>query len=148
MNMKETISHQTLRKLAAAGAIEEARVVADGAAWSVVVCHDHRERVLTARNSRRVRTWSSLNSVARYLQGLGIRRFTADASRFDPDKRRAARPDRAEALKRAHEAAEYDRWFREQVRQALDDPRPPIPHEEAMAWVEEELERRIGPRPE
>ena len=49
---------------------------------------------------------------------------------------RRARPDRAEALKRAHEAAAYDRWFRSQVQVALDDPRPNIPHEEVSArWA-------------
>lgn len=33
----------------------------------------------------------------------------------------------------AEEAAAYDRWFREQVKIALDDPRPTIPHDEVMA---------------
>ena len=28
---------------------------------------------------------------------------------------------------------EHDRWFRAQVQKALDDPRPPVPHEEASA---------------
>ncbi len=147
MPARETISHQTLRELAEAGAIRETRVVADGPAWLVVVRYGNRERVLAARNSRRVRTWSSLNSVTKYLQGIGIRQFTADARNFDPQRRGSSRPNRAKALKRAHEAAEYDRWFREQVRQALEDPRPAIPHEEGMARVEKELERRIGPRP-
>ncbi|WP_446662251.1 antitoxin PaaA2 family protein, partial [Escherichia coli] len=43
------------------------------------------------------------------------------------------RPDRAEALKRAHEAAAYDAWFREQVQAAIDDPRPALSHEEAKS---------------
>ncbi len=30
------------------------------------------------------------------------------------------------------EAESYDRWFRAKVQAALDDPRPGIPHEEAM----------------
>jgi hypothetical protein len=34
------------------------------------------------------------------------------------------------------EAAEsYDRWFRKKVQRALDDPRPDVPHDEAMAEV-------------
>lgn len=30
----------------------------------------------------------------------------------------------------------YDTWFRAKVREALDDPRPSIPHEDAMAMVQ------------
>lgn len=29
----------------------------------------------------------------------------------------------------------HDRWFREQVQAAIDDPRPSVPHDEAMARV-------------
>jgi hypothetical protein len=35
-----------------------------------------------------------------------------------------------------------DRWFRAKVQEALDDPRPAIPHDEAMKMVQEEIERR------
>lgn len=31
------------------------------------------------------------------------------------------------------QAASYDRWFRSKVQASLDDPRPSIPHDEAMA---------------
>ncbi len=30
------------------------------------------------------------------------------------------------------QAASYDRWFRAKVQAALDDPRPSVPHDEAM----------------
>ena len=33
----------------------------------------------------------------------------------------------------AKDAPAYDRWFREQVQAALDDPRPSIPHDHVMA---------------
>ena len=31
------------------------------------------------------------------------------------------------------DSEEYDKWFRAQVQEALDDPRPPIPNEEVKA---------------
>jgi hypothetical protein len=40
------------------------------------------------------------------------------------------------------QAVSYDRWFRAKVQEALDDPRPAIPHDEAMKMVQEEIERR------
>jgi hypothetical protein len=33
----------------------------------------------------------------------------------------------------AEDAAAYDRWFREQVQESLDDPSPSIPHDQVMA---------------
>ena len=33
------------------------------------------------------------------------------------------------------QADSYDRWFRERIQRSLDDPRPSIPHDEAMARV-------------
>ena len=145
----ETISHTTLRELAAAGAVREAAAVAQGSRWSLIVRYGGVERVLAARKTKEPRSWAHLDSLTRYLAEIGIRQFTTDARNYDPDQPAGQRrPDRAEALRRAHEAADYDRWFRAQVQKALDDPRPAVPHKEAMAWVEKELERRIGPRPE
>lgn len=40
------------------------------------------------------------------------------------------------------QAASYDRWFRAKVQASIDDPRPSIPHDEAMAEVERKLEER------
>lgn len=34
------------------------------------------------------------------------------------------------------QADSYDRWFRAKVQEALDDPRPGIPHDEVMAEME------------
>lgn len=33
------------------------------------------------------------------------------------------------------QAISHDRWFRAQVQAAIDDPRPSVPHDEAMAQV-------------
>lgn len=46
------------------------------------------------------------------------------------------------------QADSYDRWFRAKVREALDDPRPTIPHDQAMKMVDEELARRRAARAE
>ena len=40
------------------------------------------------------------------------------------------------------QAASYDLWFRAKVREALDDPRPSIPHDAAMVMVEQMLEAK------
>lgn len=44
------------------------------------------------------------------------------------------------------EAEAYDRWFRAKVQASLDDPRPPVPHDEAMARIRAKLES-LAPKP-
>jgi hypothetical protein len=43
----------------------------------------------------------------------------------------------------AEEAEQYDRWFRAKVERALADPRPSIPHDEAMARIQVKLDAQI-----
>lgn len=38
------------------------------------------------------------------------------------------------------EAEAYDKWFRAKVEASLADPRPPVPHGEAMARIDRRLE--------
>ena len=40
------------------------------------------------------------------------------------------------------QADSYDRWFRERIQRSLDDPRPNIPHDEAMARVRSLIESK------
>ena len=40
------------------------------------------------------------------------------------------------------QADSYDLWFRARVQASLDDPRPSIPHDEAMAMVEKMLDNK------
>lgn len=43
----------------------------------------------------------------------------------------------------AEEAEAYDRWFRAKVARSLADPRPSIPHDEAMARIRAKLDAKI-----
>ena len=44
------------------------------------------------------------------------------------------------------EAEAYDVWFRAKVREALDDPRPGIPHEQVMAEMQAIIEGKAKPQ--
>ncbi len=141
----EIITHNNLCELAATGAIHEAAAVAHGSHWSLVIRYGGIERVLAAGKTKKPRSWAHLDSLVRYLAQIGIRQFTTDAHYYDLNHRRQKDSKRSDAL---HEAVEHDRWFRQKVQEAMDDPRPAIPHAKAMAQVERELTHRIGPRPE
>ena len=43
--------------------------------------------------------------------------------------------------------AAHDAWFRAKVRQALDDPRPALPHEQVMNKSQELIDRKRRARP-
>jgi len=123
----ETLDHNTLSRLVEAGAVRDAHIVGEDGGWSVTVKYGKIERVLAAQRSRQVRMFRKLETLVAYLKEIGIGRFDVDAFNYDPKTTKAAkRPDRSAALKRAHEAAAYEKWFREQVQLSIDDPRPSV----------------------
>ncbi len=132
--MAETIDHGTLSRLVEAGAVRGAHIVGQSGGWAVLVKYGLVERPLAAQRSRQVRLFRKFETLVSYLKEVGIARFDVDAANYDAASVSATRrPDRAEALKRAHEAAAYDTWFREQVQASIDDPRPSFSDEEARA---------------
>jgi hypothetical protein len=115
----ETIDHATLSRLVEAGAVHGALVVGKTGGWSVVIRYGKAERPLAAQRSRQVRVFKRMETLVSYLKDVGISQFDVDAADYAPET--ASRPDRAAALRRTHEAAEYDKWFREQVEEAIRD---------------------------
>lgn len=130
----ETIDHSTLSRLVEAGAVRGAHIVGQNGGWAVLVKYGMSEHPLAAQRSRQVRLFRKFETLVSYLKGLGIAQFDVDAANYDPGAATTTRrPDRAEALKRTHEAAAYDAWFRGQVQASIDDPRPSVPDDAARA---------------
>lgn len=128
----ETIDHSTLVRLLDTGSVETTRIVAMPGGWSVQIRHRDQDYSLTAQRSRQTRLFKRLETVVSYLQELGITHFDVDASDYDPlQVKTYSRPDRAEALKQAHDAAAYEEWFKRQVQLSIDDPRPSISDEDS-----------------
>lgn len=147
----ETIDHGTLAELIEAGAVRGAHVVGLPGGWSLRVKYGAAERTLAAQRSRQARVFRRMETLISYLKDVGIERFDVDAADYEADGGKAhARPDRAAAMRRAHEAAAHDRWFREQIEEAIkeaDDPNTEwVPHEvvkQDMARQRAELLARI-----
>jgi hypothetical protein len=135
----ETIDHTTLTKLAEAGVVRSAHVVGQAGGWGVLVKYGITERALAAQRSHQVRIFRKLETLVEYLKGVGIPRFDVDAVNYDADgENKYKRPDRAAAMKSAHEAAAYDKWLKAEIQEAIDDPRPNVAHDDVM--------RRMGER--
>ncbi len=139
----ETIDHTTLSLLAESGAVRSAHIVGQKGGWGVVVKYGMTQRALAAQRSHQVRIFRKFETLVTYLKGVGIDRFDVDAVNYDAAslKMTRTRPDSAAAMKRAHEAAAYDKWLKAEVQEAIDDPSPGIPHEEVMRHMDEKIAR-------
>jgi len=145
----ETIDHSTLTELVEAGALRGAHVVGQPGGWSLRVKYGAAERALAAQRSRQVRVFRRIETLVSYLKDVGIEHFDVDAVDYQAEGGKT-RPDRAEAMRRAHEAAAHDKWFRDQIEEAIkeaDDPNTEwVPHEvvkQDMARQRAELLARI-----
>lgn len=130
-----TIDTLLARQMVEAAALRGASIIGQPGGWSVMLKIGKTEKPLGTQRTDKPRTWRSLDSCMTYLRDeLHIVRVDGiDASQYSAasvhTKRRA---DSSARMKAAHEAAAYDKWFRAQVQESLDDPRPSIPHEEVM----------------
>ena len=131
-----TIDTPMARRLVEAAAIRGAFVIGQPGGWSVMLKVGMSERPLGTQRTDKPRTWRNLDNLIEYLRTeLHIVRIDGlDGSNHSVasihSKKRA---DSSARMKAAHDAAAYDKWFREQVQASIDDPRPSIPHEEVMA---------------
>lgn len=148
MSTSHTIDTAVAKRMAEASAIRGASIVGQPGGWSVMLRMGLVEKPLGTQRTDKPRTWRSLDTCVRYLRDeLNIVRVDMlDASNHsDGDVNRRERPDASQRLKRAHEAAAYDVWFREEVQASIDDPRPSLSNEDAdahMARVFATLEKK------
>ncbi len=126
------VDHSNLSRMAGSGCINATHIVGQPGGWAVQVSINDQEHILTAQRSGNIRLFKKLETLVSYLQGLGIEYFKVDTSGYDPKMLKTyQRPDRAQALKLAHEAAAYEAWFSAQVEASLQDPTPVTEDDEA-----------------
>ena len=71
--------------------------------------------------------------------GITIGQF--DASEWNPDEKEETTGNRgrAEAMRKAHQAAAYTEWLAAEIQEAIDDPQPSIPRDEVMAEMDADI---------
>ncbi len=80
------MNERTLRVLIEAGALRRLRIVADGARFHVEVDTPNATVVvLTTKGA--LKTWSSLDSSARWVRNLGIGSARLELERWQPEQR-------------------------------------------------------------
>ncbi len=144
---RDTIDHVTLSRLVEANAVNGANIIGQPGGWGVVIKYGMTERALAAKRGT-VRIFRKFETLVGYLKEIGVAKYQVDATGYDPVAHKLSRSNEGAGIrmKAAHEAAAYDKWFRAQVQEALDDPRPGIPHEQVekhFAAKRKELQKRI-----
>jgi hypothetical protein len=132
--MPELITPGTLKELVSANAVRSATVYGSKGGYLVLVRYGIIERVVAARSNRgalRERKFPTLDSVDNFLRKrVHITDYHVNSAEYEPPPRQAREVEASQRLKQLHEAAAYDKWYREQVQASLDDPRPGIPNDE------------------
>lgn len=143
-----TIDTAMAKRMVEAAAIHGAAIIGQPGGWSVVLKLGMTEKPLGTQRTGKPRLWRSLDRCIEYLKNeLHIARFDMlDATNYSAVSIVGkSRGDTAARMRRAHEAAAHDKWFREQVEQGIkeaDDPNTQwISHEEAQAsWAKKRAE--------
>jgi hypothetical protein len=127
------------------GGVVGVTLKAQGAAFSIQAeTRRGGDAVLVDTRRKQPRMFIDPKKAMLLLRDIGVRNAKLDTQSWNPEQAdvlRKPRPAAAAQMKAAHEAAAYDKWFRAQVQEAIDDPRPGIPHELVKAeWAIERAE--------
>ena len=140
----KTFTIDQARSAAASGGVLSANLCPVGRMFALEFETRNGTAMLIASVSKEVRRFGNPAKAFEIVRDLGLEGGRYSVAQWRPEERdidRPTRPDKSAALKAAHEAAAYDKWFRGQVQEALDDPRPSIPHEQVQAeWAIERAE--------
>lgn len=99
-----TINHNALTHLIDAGAVSSAKANADGDTWTLTIIAGDTAKIVMAKNSGKARVWRKLDTLAKYLQNIGLENFEINLTDYDPSKKSLRRPDSANTLKKTHQA--------------------------------------------
>lgn len=136
MTNTQTVDTPMARRLVEAMAIQGASIIGQPGGWSVMLKLGTAEKPLGVQRTDKPRTWRSLDRCVDYLKNeLNLARFDLlDATlHSDAEVAGKSRSDAAERMRHAHQAAAYDKWFRAEVAQGIQEADNP-----ATPWVSNE----------
>lgn len=138
----ESMNLEQLRAAVSAGGVTGVTLKGQGSGFFVeITTRTGQGVVLSKARSATPRRFGNPASALVVLRNIGIAIAQVDATNWDPKQKelRYRRPSRAEAMRAAHQAAAYNKWLADEIRASIDDPRPSIPHAEAMDAMDAEI---------
>ena len=140
----QSMTLEQLRTASEAGGVSSVTLKGQGGTFLVqIATRNGSGAVLAKARSSEPRRFGNPATAINVLRDVGITIGQFDASEWNPAEREPVeRSDsRAQALRKAHEAAAYNEWLAAEIQEALDDPRPSIPHDEVMARMDARIAR-------
>jgi len=135
----QSMTLEQLRATASAGGVVGVTLKGEGSGFFMEIgTRSGQDAFLVKARSIEPRRFGSANSALTVLRGIGIAVAQIDATNWDPDQKEVTqnRDNRAQAMRQAHEAAAYNQWLAAEIQEAIDDPRPSVPHNEVMARMD------------
>jgi hypothetical protein len=136
---------EQLRTASEAGGVSSVTLKGQGGAFLVqIATRNGAGAVLAKARSSEPRRFGNPVTALNVLRDVGITIGQFDASEWNPAARKPVErssDNRAQALRKAHQAAAYNEWLTAEIQEAIDDPRPGIPHDEVMARMDARMAR-------
>ena len=81
------MDEKTVRTLVAAGAVKQIHIIADGGLFHVDIVTANKESITALTSKGAIKTWSALDSAARWVRALGIGRVHLDLVHWSPGQK-------------------------------------------------------------
>jgi hypothetical protein len=138
----QSMTLEQLRATANAGGVTGVTLKGQGGGFFVEIStRSGQDAFLVKARSTEPRRFGSPTSALIVLRDVGITIAQLDATHWNPEQKdmTRSRQTRSDAMREAHEAAAYSKWLAAEIQEAIDDPRPSIPHDEVMADMDTEI---------
>ena len=135
----QSMTIEQLRTASDAGGVQGVTLKGQGGAFLVqIATRNGQDAFLAKARSAEPRRFGNPVAALNVLRDLGITIGQFDASEWNPDEKEetSGNRGRAEAMRKAHQAAAYTEWLAAEIQDAIDDPRASIPHDEVMARMD------------
>ncbi len=130
-----------------AGGVLSVTLKADGAGFEMQIeTHRGPARLVKTRDRSAARRFVDPLKALLLLRDLGIRKAQIDSEMWRPGEiefERKPRPDRAEAMKAAHQALSHTDWLNNKLAQSAADDQPHVAHEEVMNDAQDIIDRKL-----
>lgn len=135
----QNMTIEQLRTVSDAGGVEGVTLKGQGGAFVVqIATRSGGAAWLAKARGNEPRRFTNPAAALNALRDAGITAGQFDASEWNPAEKEttASNRGRAEAMRQAHQAAAYANWAAAEIQEAIDDPRPSVPHDEVMARMD------------
>ena len=138
----QSMTIEQLRTASDTGGISGVTLKGQGGTFLVqIATRSGSAAVLTKARSSEPRRFGNPIAALNVLRDVGITIGQFDASEWSPGEKTktAGNRGRADAMRKAHQAAAYSKWLAAEIQEAIDDPHSSVPHDEVMARMDADI---------